>query len=79
MAGKRNYIGIAKIGYNQQTKQPICVKYRFNNKEKFIDFLRNKFTFVYWVNVYAKDIDEGKYKGKLLYLWGNKQGFKTAN
>jgi hypothetical protein len=75
---KRNFTGIAKVGYNHAAKQPICVKYRFNNKEKFVEFLMKKYPNVCWCNIYAKDINGGKNKGLLLFLWGKNKGFTNA-
>lgn len=74
----RKYAAIAKIGYNPALKQPICVKYRFNNIEKFIEFMRSKYPLICWINIYAKDIDAGTKRGLLLYTWGNKKGLQNA-
>lgn len=71
----KKYIGIAKIGYDKTIKNNICVKYRFNDVDKFIKFLTLKFPSVAWINIYNKVEPE---KNKLVYTWGNIKGLCKA-
>jgi len=72
----RKYVGIAKIGYNKELKNPICCKYRFNDINKFISFVTVKFPAVAWINIYER---KGVNKNKLAYTWGNIKGLCPAN
>ena len=71
----KKYIGIAKIGYDKTIKNNICVKYRFNDIDKFKKFLTLKFPSVAWINIYNKIEPE---KNKLVYTWGNIKGLCKA-
>lgn len=71
----KKYVGIAKVGYNISIKQSICVKYRFDNTDKFIIFIKNKFPNVCWINIYS---NTGMNKDKLLFTWGLHKGLQTA-
>ena len=71
---ERMYAGIAKVGYDPILKQPICVKYRFNNIEKFFSFVTKKYP-VSWINIFYR---KGEQKNKLAYTWGSKKGLQPA-
>jgi hypothetical protein len=72
---ERKYVGIAKIGYNPATRQPICCKYRFNDINKFLLFLQRKFPAVCWCNIYFRT---GAEKNKLAYTWGKFKGLQQV-
>ena len=70
---ERLFYAIAKVGYNQQTKQNICVKYRTNKPQNCADFLQKKFPNVCWINFFHR---VGEDKGKLCWTWGSKKGLQ---
>jgi heterodisulfide reductase subunit A-like polyferredoxin len=71
---QRKFSGIAKVGFNTSTKQNICVKYRFNDVNKFIIFINNQFNPL-WINIYYRT---GEQKNKLAYTWGRNKGLQSA-
>ena len=60
--------------FDTSTKQNICVKYRFNDVNKFIIFINNKFNPL-WINIYYRT---GEQKNKLAYTWGRNKGLQSA-
>ena len=72
---ERKYSGIAKIGYDTNTKNNICVKYRFNDVQKFILFMNRKYSPM-WINIYNRI---GPDKNKLAYTWGRNKGLQKAH
>jgi len=73
---KRKYVGIAKVGYDHILKQPICVKYRFNDEKKFIGFLKKKYIGLCWINIFS---NRPPTKGKLVGTWGKLKGLQLNN
>jgi len=71
---ERKFSAIAKIGFDTSTKQNICVKYRFNDVNKFIIFINNKFNPL-WINIYYRT---GEQRNKLAYTWGRNKGLQSA-
>jgi len=71
---ERKFSGIGKIGYDTNLKNNICVKYRFNDVNKFIIFMINKHNPM-WINIYNRT---GTNKNKLAYTWGKNKGLQTA-
>jgi len=70
---KRKYVGIAKVGYDHNLKQPICVKYRFNNEKQFIEFVKKKYIGLCWINFFS---NRPPTKGKLVGTWGKVKGLE---
>lgn len=71
----RKYTAIAKVGYNVTAKENIMVKYRFNDMDKFLAFMQNKWQPLY-INIFLL---AGNNRGKLAYTWGRKKGLEPAN
>lgn len=72
--GAKRYTAIAKVGYIQG-KGNVCVKYRFNNLDNFMAFIRKKYD-PYWINIFYKSGDQA---GMLAYTWGRKKGLERPN
>ena len=66
---KRKYIIIAKVSNDN------FVKYRCNNIENCIKFIRTKFIDFRYANIFAKG---GANKGKLLFTYGKFKGLQNA-
>jgi hypothetical protein len=66
---KRKYIIIAKVSNEN------FVKYRCNNIENCILFIKNKFGDFRYANIFAKG---GSNKGQLLFTYGKFKGLQTA-
>lgn len=66
---KRKYVIIAKINNTN------FVKYRTNNIENTILFLKNKYTDFRYANIFSKI---GVNKGMLLYTYGKIKGLQIA-
>lgn len=71
---QKKYSAIAKVGYDMINKKPICVLYRFNKIDNFLQFMQKKYSPV-WINIYYKSGDK---KGKLAYTWGKFKGLQEA-
>jgi hypothetical protein len=61
---KRKYLGIAKVYPNT------WVKYRTNHPENLVNFLKQKFQGLLFVNFYEKKTE------RLIGNWGSKMGFR---
>ena len=72
---EKKYSGIAKVGYNKDTKTNICVKYRFNNIDNFLKFMNLKYK-VQWINIFFRT---GNQANKLAYTYGSKKGLEKAH
>ena len=67
----RKYTAIVKTGTLPDGSN-ICVKYRFNNINNFLNFIQAKYPNVKWANIYNKETKQ------LIYTWGNKKGLCDA-
>ena len=66
---KRKFVAIAKAENSN------FVKYRFNDLNKFIEFIVKKHN-PFFFNVFS---NTGINKGLLMYTWGRKKGLEPAN
>ncbi len=66
---KRKFVIIAKVSNNN------FVKYRANDIENCIKFIRTKYTDFRFANIFAKN---GVNKGKLLFTYGKIKGLQNA-
>ena len=72
---ERKFSAIAKIGYDKNLKQNICVKYRFNNLDNFLNFIQKKHN-PFFVNIYFRT---GVNARQLAYTWGRNKGLQSAH
>ena len=73
--GKRKYTVIAKVKDCNENCGFKFVKYRSNNEQRIINFLKQKFEAVYWANFYG---NRGENTNRLMVTYGSKKGFQQA-
>ena len=66
---RRKYVVIAKVESDH------FVKYRFNDIDKVIKFLTNKYPGLKYMNIYSNN---GEQRGKMLYTWGKHKGLEPS-
>lgn len=68
---RRKFVAIAKVKNNPEH----FVKYRFNDLNNFLEFIKRKYPGVLFINVFS---NKGINKNMLLYTWGSKKGLQNA-
>lgn len=68
---RRKFVAIAKV----QSSPEHFVKYRFNDMNNFIEFMKRKHPGVLFINIFS---NKGVNKNMLLYTWGKVKGLQNA-
>ena len=71
----RKFRAIAKVPPAETDKGTGFVKYRFNNIDKFLVFIQNKYSSVYFINFFHNAEGKPNHE-KLCYTWGKKKGLE---
>ena len=68
---RRKFVAIAKVQHTPEH----WVKYRFNDLNNFIEFIKRKHPGVLFINIFS---NKGVNKNMLLYTWGKVKGLQNA-